>query len=796
MYLAWNQADVGILTAPCTGLTQPSGGGNAAPVWGDGFLLRDQSANVPTPRGAGSDVCATSLGSQAFLLAYPIDQSGQPAVFIGLYYVADQTTTMVATKAGSFAAWNARASVVLTTSAIAAMSSNPDGMDMYDTGSTVSIVTIPYVTPGSGASDNQLSLALVGFMTIEMDQNQSSGGKTGKFWWPMQFMLPLDETGAPLVSGAPAPQTIWTAGMRPKSNATAVCDPAGRIVCCAASQDWPTENLKELFFGVFQTYTMPPSLAPDGFVTVAPSAANPQPPALLFVVGAGTPSSATTNVTGNGQMTPTTYPVYLFAFYASSTVAQLIDYGAIEVTNNYALGNPVSAQGPTLATFGIIDGPIPVPNQNIAGWQFESTTNDLGSIAYGNQVNSGIQTAKSWNYNIGFQTSGSITFKGLGQKAGIAWDASFSGGQTRNWGSSTASTLANTLQQTADVNPKKTGGGTHTNQVGVGIDPWGSVWAAQSGVSFNNFRFVNAAGLVISDGSIDAASQTPLAPVQGSCAPSLAAPTQYLYVPYMVTPGNLLSYTIDGEIGINATMAKLAGVANYFETIIWPAAFTFTAGSDTQKYLLFSWEVGGVTGQGFSYVTGTVNTQSWQINASFYVGWTWGSTEGFPLIGTAMTQGSFMIGGSGGYSSSTTTTTSDQWGVAIAPPPGSSPPFGPPNWGEAPTNVDPSLQNLWGAAVAKYEFALFLLPDPGADAPAPLSPGYWVRELIQYGNLNATTVSPAAVLPTDLDPNIGCWKIVYIVLSIWTNDDLNSGTPTYCYDDPYGWFGGSRCPPT
>ena len=57
-------------------------------------------------------------------------------------------------------------------------------------------------------------------------------------------------------------------------------------------------------------------------------------------------------------------------------------------------------------------------------------------------------------------------------------------------------------------------------------------------------------------------------------------------------------------------------------------------------------------------------------------------------------------------------------------------------------------------------------------------------------------MSPAAVLPTDLDPNIGCWKIVYIVLSIWTNDDLNSGTPTYCYDDPYGWFGGSRCPPT
>lgn len=273
MYLAWNQPNAGILAAACTGLAS-SGNSSGVPQWGDGFLLRDQSGDMPTARSGGSDVCAAALGSQAFLLAYPVEQGGQPAAFIGLYYVADQTTTMVSTKAGSFAAWNARASIVLSLADFAGMAGNPPGFDVYDTGSTISIVTIPWVAAGAADSENQLTLNLVGFMTVNMDKYESgdSGSKTNKFWWPMQFMLALDTAGAPLLAGA---QTIWTAGMLPKSNATATCDPAGRIVSCAASEDWPTEDLKVLTFGVFQTYTMPPSLAPDGVLTAAPSAANP-----------------------------------------------------------------------------------------------------------------------------------------------------------------------------------------------------------------------------------------------------------------------------------------------------------------------------------------------------------------------------------------------------------------------------------------------------------------------------------------------------------------------------------------
>jgi hypothetical protein len=807
MYLAWNQANVGILAAPCTGVSQPSGGGSTAPVpvWGNGFLLRDQSGNVPTMRGNGCDVCGTSLGSAAFLIAYPVEANGQPAVFFGLYYVADQTPgTMVQTAAGSFAAWNARASVVLTASSMASLPGNGPGTDIYDTGGTVSIVTVPYVASGATTNDNQLSLALVAFMTVDMDKyaNGESGSKTNKFWWPMQLMLPLDQDGAPLLSGTPAPQTIWTAGSLPKSNLTAVCDPAGRIVSCSASQDWPTENLQVLTFGVFQTYTMPPSLAPDGILTVAPSAASPQPPSQLFLVDAGTTSAPVTNVTGNGQMTTTTYPVYILAFYAANTVAQLVDYGSIEVTNNYAWGSPLVPSGSgsvvAVAATGIIDGPIPVPNQNIAGWQFESTNNDLGSIAFGTQVNAGTQTQQSYNWNVGFKTEGSETFGFAGADLGVAWDASLSGGKSKIWGTSDASTLWSTFTQTSIVNVPPP---PNPSQIGIGIDPYASLWVADEGVSFNSFRFVNANGMVISDGSLETSSYTPLAPIQGTSVPAPKAVTQSPYVPYMVTPGNLMSYTIDGPspdappCNINATMERLSGISNYFENIIWPGAYTFTVGGVQQKYLLFAWDIGQVYGQGFTNVTGTVSTSSWQIDASYYVGFTWDMSIGVPDILGVKAQGQFLVGGSGGYSSSTTTTTSDQWGIAIAPPPGASPPFGPPNWGMSPNDVDPSLQEEWDAAVAKYEFALFFLPDPTADSPAPLMPGYWVQELIKYGNTNATTFSPAAYLPEHLDPNVGCWKIVYVVLSIQTNADLNNNPPTYtyCYQDPNGWFGGSFC---
>ena len=103
-----------------------------------------------------------------------------------------------------------------------------------------------------------------------------------------------------------------------------------------------------------------------------------------------------------------------------------------------------------------------------------------------------------------------------------------------------------------------------------------------------NFRFLDANGALVSDGSQDSGTYTALPAIQGSLAPLFPPAGQYMYVPYMATPGNLLSYTVES---IGATMNTLTGgaIPNYFETIIWPGAFTFMSGtSSAQKYLDFA----------------------------------------------------------------------------------------------------------------------------------------------------------------------------------------------------------------
>ena len=81
-------------------------------------------------------------------------------------------------------------------------------------------------------------------------------------------------------------------------------------------------------------------------------------------------------------------------------------------------------------------------------------------------------------------------------------------------------------------------------------------------------------GNVISDGSQSFGSYTPQAPIFASASPQITQAAPTVYTPFMVTPGDLSSYTIEG---IDATMGALTNgeITDYFNTIIWPAAFDF-----------------------------------------------------------------------------------------------------------------------------------------------------------------------------------------------------------------------------
>ncbi|EJN13551.1 hypothetical protein PMI42_03124 [Bradyrhizobium sp. YR681] len=806
LYLFWNQSKLwedsssGVLVTSLNDVTPPPPGSSSAPTanWLSTFVLCDEnglSINLPE----GSCVTAVSLGSQAFLVGWmqPIpDQPGKLTDWatVSLYYVADQQPDKtLSTNAGVFGTWPGRmvSQLGLTAAEVGAMLPPVAGRSGVSLDSLISIAVTPQVS-GAGVSSNDLSLDLVMFMTVTTAD--AKGDDQQQF--QVAVTCPLDATGSP---AAGQPTLAWSSPAATKSQLTILPDPAGRIIACGSSVTNVKNESKALLLETFATYG--PLAYAGQTMLPASSADTSTPPSMMFIVDTGNASQTepTQNSDGTGEMTTTSYPLLQLLFYGETTVAQLQQFGTAEVISNYAnMSLSTANDGPAVAVTGIIDGPIPLPDANIIGWQFESTVNDLGSVIYGTSEGIAVQGQQSWNVGASFTANGKIGISagdeslGDGGEAGIAWSASVSGGYTRNWSSSTSATFTLPWQQSSDASVD------HTSIIGLGIVQYGSVFAAPPSISITNLKFFDANGNMISDGTQNAAISAPQAPIFAAISAYVGQSNQSPYVPFLVTPGDLMTYTIDGTradgtpCGINATMAALTGnaIPDYFDTVIWPAAFDFgeNSGGPSQKYLAFSWSLSGVTGGGFTALKSSMNSGSWNVEASLAAGCYWDDKEGLPLLGGVETSGTIMIGGTGGYSNTTTDTTTQQWGVSLQPF-GTSPPWGPPNWGTLPDSAKAAINPAWESSViASYRFVLFLLPDPRPGDASGLSPGYWVQELLKYGNTNAATVNPNVSLPTNLDPGSGAWKIVYVVLEVQTYDDLNNGTYTYQYTDPKGRF--------
>jgi hypothetical protein len=798
LYLFWNQSNLwkdssaGVMVTWLNAVTPGAGSSSAATaIWLAGFVLCDENGlGIPLPGGAS--ISAISLGSQAFLVGIvqqaPVE-TGKLMDFatVGVYYVADQLPdNTVATNAGTFGTWPARneTSMALSAAEIGALLPAVAGRSGVSLDNLISLAVTPQVS-GADISSNDLALDLVMFMTVTM-ADAKGGDKTT---FQVAVTCPLDANGSP-AAGQPA--LAWSSAAATQSPLTILPDPAGRIIACGSSVTDEKNLEKTLLIEVFSTYE---PLAYASQSTLPASSADTSTPAsMMFIVdtGNGKQSNPTSNVNGTGNMTTTTYPLLQLLFYGETTVAQVQPFGTVNVISNYAnisLNTP--NDGPAIAVTGIIEGPIPLPNANILNWLFEGTTNDLGSVIYGTSQGAGTQGEQSWNVGASITANGKIGVSagveslGDGGEAGIAWNASVSGGYTRNWSSSTSSTLTLPLQQTSVASVEQ------GKMVGESIEPYGLVFAASASISITNLQFLDANGKMITDGTSNVASSAPQAPIFAATSATVGQSNGHQYVPFLVTPGDLMTYTIDGTrpdqtpCGINATMAALTNnaITDYFDSVIWPAAFDFGAasGGPSQKYLDFSWSLGGVTGAAFTALKTAMNSGSWNIEASLALGCYWDDEAGIPLLGGVETSGSIMIGGSGGYSSTTTDTETAQWGVSLQPF-GASPPWGPPNWG---TSIDPDDEN---SVIASYRFALLLLPDPRPGDASGLSPGYWVQELLKYGNQNAATANPNAFLPNNLDPGSGSWKIVFVVLEIQTYADMNNGTYTYQYTDPKGRF--------
>jgi hypothetical protein len=804
LYLFWNQSDLwkdsstGVMVTWLNDVTPPAAGSSGPPVpnWLAGFVLCDENGLGITLPPAGC-VSAVSLGSEAFLVGTMQQIPLEPGkltdfAVVSLYYVADQQPdNTVVTNGGVFGTWPARriSMQALSAGQVGEMLPPVAGRSGVSLDSLISLAVTPQVSgadiSSNDVSSNDLTLDLVMFMTVTMADAKGSD----KTAFQVAVTCPLDASGSP-AAGQPA--LAWSSAAATQSPLTILPDPAGRIIACGSSVTDEKNLEKTLLIEVFSTYE--PLAYASQYTLPASSADTSTPASMMFIVdtGNGTQSCPTANANGTGNMTTTTYPLLQLLFYGETTVAQVQPFGTVKVISNYANASLMAPnKQPAIAVTGIIEGPIPLPNANITGWLFEGTTNDLGSVIYGTSQGQGTQGEQSWNVGASITANGKIGVSagveslGDGGEAGIAWNASVSGGYTRNWSSSTSSTLTLPLQQTSVASVEQ---GT---MIGKNIEPYGLVFAASASISITNLQFFDANGNPITDGTSNVASSAPQAPIFAATSANMGQSNAHQYVPFLVTPGDLMTYTIDGTrpdqtpCGINATMAALTNnaITDYFGSVIWPAAFDFGAasGGPSQKYLDFSWSLGGVTGASFTALKTAMNSGSWNIEASLALGCYWDDETGIPLLGGVETSGTIMIGGSGGYSSTTTDTETAQWGVSLQPF-GASPPWGPPNWG---TSINPDDED---SVIAAYRFALLLLPDPRPGDASGLSPGYWVQELLKYGNTNAATANPNAFLLENLDPGSGSWKIVYVVLEIQTYADMNNGTYTYQYTDPKGRF--------
>jgi hypothetical protein len=194
LYLFWSQPNAGAMGTSVAVVTQPLGGGSStAPTadWSAGLLLCDENKSV-LPALDGACVSAVSLGSQAFLVAFPVEQDNEPSIgVVALYYVSDQLpNTTVTTKAGAFGIWPARAVLGLSALSLGELFLVP-GLTGIGFGNMISLGVMPQVNGTSSDGNNPLLLNLVMLLTLTVQE------QSGKKQLLTAVTCALDDTGAP-----------------------------------------------------------------------------------------------------------------------------------------------------------------------------------------------------------------------------------------------------------------------------------------------------------------------------------------------------------------------------------------------------------------------------------------------------------------------------------------------------------------------------------------------------------------------------------------------------------------------
>jgi hypothetical protein len=710
LYLFWNSG-----SAP-TGIrgASTSGASTGAPYW-NGFVLQDSSGNSVAPRGSGCDISAVAYGSGAFLLAFPIEQDDAAAIFIGLYTIGgQQTQTSVPIGNASYIPWPAQAQAVITCDMLTgyAQSGTPNSRVFLDVNKSISIAWFA----SSPASGGDAQVLLMASLTATLQQEPSNVS------WPVQLLLQLDPTsGTPLPANAPAPIVMFD-DVFPGSPLFTVKDPANRVICYAMSGQ---QGIERWQYSTWATPTEAPPVTMD--VTVDHS--DDYSPAVAFYIDTNNPIAPVPPVTTNPDGSTLAYNVYRFVFYNASYVyAQASYYGQVEQMPSQILQPDQTVE--SILVTGIFDSPFPEPLQNAIGFQFESDNPSMGDFTFTNAAGATTGYTQSVSGAAGLHTEGVFN-------CGLAWNVTLLGGGQSTWGTLTTTTVTEALAQHAIMN-------TNNQKIGFGVNPYAVVLGASPRLIQVPYRFVDADGTII--GYPYSTPDTDQAPRASTITVVQTLAESYDYVPYMVTPGDLWSYTPEK---INSTMAALYAQAgwpvpdDYFHDVLLQNA----AQIGGSPYLSFTLNQNSSLANTFSRVVQNDKTWGWNTSLSAFVGYGWNATIGGEEISQGQIGAQLTFSAQGNWEADST----NDIGISVA-----NLQF--PIW-------DDSTADGYAAAVCNYVVLLLYLPPPPAASSGP-APTLWADELRQFWTPQ---------VPLQIDGGSEPWRIAFVVIAFQTNQNIGKG---------------------
>jgi hypothetical protein len=243
---------------------------------------------------------------------------------------------------------------------------------------------------------------------------------------------------------------------------------------------------------------------------------------------------------------------------------------------------------------GIIDAPFPMPASNVASNNLPANYS-LGSVVYGNTQTYGTQRSNDWSVGGGFSTSYETT-AGVGPSFSLSVQAA----AILNSGSSQYSTFLNSQSVETEVGAN----GTVVNN--------GFAFGSNVVYGGTGWRILDPTGSVQLPGS---------AIVCNLSATIASAYFPFPFTPYLVTAGDIASYTIE-QINANAKTLGIAPtsgpyIGDYVNGVIRANALPM---ANNANCLTWSQADNGQVVPGYLYATDDWTETGWSLDISSYIG--------------------------------------------------------------------------------------------------------------------------------------------------------------------------------